>query len=106
MIEFVIPNGQQNSNALEIADYYYMSLVFPGVWDGGANVAIYGCPTKDGTYLPLYTEGGTAVTVTAAADQIAAITAEFAEAISSQTYIKLRSATAVGAARTIGVIGR
>lgn len=106
MIQFVIPQGQQDSNALEIADYYYLSLIFPAVWDGGANVAILGASTKNGSYLPLFTEEGTAVTVAAAADRLAAITAEFAEAVSSQTYIKLRSASAVAAERIIEVVGR
>jgi hypothetical protein len=106
MIRFVIPNGGTDSNALEIADYYYLSLLFPSGWDGGASVSILGASTKGGTYQPLYTEGGTAITVTAAADRLAALTAGAAEAISSQTYIKLRAAIAVGADRTIEVIAR
>jgi hypothetical protein len=105
MIQFVIEPGQ-DSNALEIADYLYLSLLFPDVWDGGTSVTILGSNRKDGTYQELHTEDGTKVTVAAAANRLVAITAEFAEAVSSQTYIKLRPLQAVAEARTVEVVAR
>ena len=97
-----ISNGTTTSGAIALDGYLIGGIEFPATWDGG-NVTIQVGFTSGGTFYDAYDSIGTIVTLTAGTSRYVGITGSFLQAIASAPFIKLKSASAVGADRTLNI---
>jgi hypothetical protein len=100
-----IANGASQSDILDLGGYTMAGIATPSAWTTAAITFLVAQRPTD-TFLPLYTEGGTEVSVTVAVSRGIGLTALPAEALAAWRYVRLRSGTAAtpvnqGAARTI-----
>ena len=96
-----IPNGTALSNVVSFHEYAYGILHMPAAWTA-ASIGFQVCSTIDGTFLPLYDEGGTLVELTVTVDQAHPLPAE----VLAARYVKIWSETGgagvnQGAARSL-----
>lgn len=104
VVQVNIASGSQLTTEAIDARYYKLAAIeFPSAFTG-ANVAIHGSATKDGTYHPIYDDGNSAVTVTkpGVLPAIAGVDSN-SGAIAAVRFLKLKSASSEGADRALKV---
>ena len=100
-----IANGEALTEAFDMQIHAGMTILMPAAWTA-ANIGFKVCDTEDGTFLPLYDDGGLLVEVQAAASKAFSVPAELFGA----SWVKLWSQDGAasdenqGAARTITVL--
>jgi len=98
-----IANGAQLSGALDFEMYRLAALEF-GTMTGTA-MTFTAASASDGTYVDVYDDAGTQVSITIASDTVVGIS-DAAGALAALRHVKLKSGSAEGAARTVTVILR
>lgn len=97
-----VGSGTTASGALSMDGYLIGGIEFPSTWDGG-NVTIQVGFTADGTFYDAYDSNGNIVTLTVGTSRYIGITGSFLQAVASAPFIKLKSASAVGADRVLNI---
>jgi hypothetical protein len=87
--------GASLSNALDLSDYAIAAIQMPAAWTTAA-ITFLACATKDGTYLPVYDDAGTEVTVASASAAVNRVIVNKAvlEQLAALRWVKLRSGVA------------
>ena len=79
------------SDAIDLAGYRFMTIIMPSSWTT-ANLTFQACQTFAGTYVDMYDDSGTEITVVAAASR--AIVVDLAVlSFASVRFVKVRSGT-------------
>lgn len=102
VVTVAIPNGESTSGPIDFRHSTWLAVEFPAAFTG-ATVAIHTSFYEDGTYVPLVDQGGVAVTLTKALSSLASFDADPAANVAPCGFIKLVSASAEGAARSLRV---
>lgn len=99
-----IATSGTTSGAIALNGNNLVGLLIPSTWDGG-NITIQGCDTVSGTYVDVYDSNGSIATVTVGgASRIVGLTGSFMQAVANIPFIKLKTASAVAATRTIVIL--
>lgn len=93
----VIANTEDTTGPIDVTDMVLVSIHMPSGFDG-TQLAILGCDTLDGTYLPVHDASGVALEITIAASTIAAVAPDATRGL---RYIKLESDSAQSPAITL-----
>lgn len=94
------------SGAITLGGQMLVGLLIPSTWDGG-NITIQGCDTLGGTYVDVYDSTGTICTATVGGvSRIVGLSGSMLQAVANIPFIKLKSASAVAANRTIVVLAK
>lgn len=102
----IISNGGTLSPTISLYGNDLVGLMIPASYDGG-NITIQGSNAQDGTFVDVYDSNGNIVTATVGgASRIVGITGSFLQAVANIPFIKLKTATAVGADRSIIVLSK
>lgn len=101
----VIANGGTISGSYHLDGNLIFGLIIPTGWDGG-NITIQGSDSESGTYYDVYDSNGAIVTATVAADRLVSLVGNHLQAVANIPYIKLKSASSVGADRTIKILAK
>ena len=84
-----ILNGQSQSQEIDLGESQLVGLVMPATWTA-ANLTILAASSPGGTFNPLHDEGGTEITITAAAARQISISSA---KLQGARFIKVRSGT-------------
>lgn len=87
-----ITSGTSLSEAINTGDMKLAGIKMSGAWNA-ANLTFQGCEIEGGTYMDIYDDAGTELSVTAAANHAIALTDKVFEAVNAYKYIKIRSGT-------------
>ena len=105
-----IANGASQSDVLDLSDYAITSIQMPAAWTAAA-LTFLACATQIGTYLPVYDDAGTEVTIASAAAVVDRVIVNKAvlEQLAGLRFVKIRSGVAAtpvnqGAARALVVL--
>lgn len=95
------------SDVLDVGGHKLAAIIMPAAWTT-AGLSVVGCDTASGTFLPVYDDLGTEITITAAASRIISIDS-VAGSLAQLAFIKLRSGTSgspvtQAAARTLKLL--
>lgn len=93
----VIANAAQSSSVLKTGGLTLCGFFIPAAFTGTA-LTFEACSTVDGTFVPLKTSGGSALSFTVAASGYYAVDPKDFQGVA---FLKLKSGSAEGAARTI-----
>jgi hypothetical protein len=104
---FTIPNGTAISQSLQLKGGIPHGIIMPAAWTAAA--IGFSISEDDVTYVPVFIEAGTELTLATAASQYLALTHGFFARMPSHLYVKLRSGTVAvavnqGAARTLTML--
>lgn len=88
-----IADNATESGVIELRGYKLAAVIIPSAWTT-ADLTVLVSPTKEGTYVPLYTDDGTEVKVTVGGTSRAVAFDFFATSLATCAFIKLRSGTA------------
>jgi len=99
-----IANGGTTSQALRVMGAI-LGIILPSALTS-TTIAIHGCDTADGTFVPIYDANGNAVSLAAAASRAIGLSGDEADAVAPFSFIKLVCGSAEGAAREIKVCSR
>jgi hypothetical protein len=97
-----VANGGTTSDSIFMNGYLIGGIEVPSTWDGG-NITIQVATSSGGTFYDAYDSTGNIVTVTVGTSRYIGITGSFLQAVASAPYIRLKSASAVGADRTLNI---
>lgn len=101
-----VANGATTSGEYYLNGNMLVGLLIPSTWDGG-NITVQGSDVSGGTYVDIYDSVGSIVTVTVGgASRIVSLTGNPLQAVANVPYIKLKTASAVGADRTIKILAK
>ena len=101
-----ISSGSTVSTQFNLDGNLLCGFVIPSGYDGG-NITIQASDADGGTFYDIYDSNGTAVIVTIGGDnRIVNLVGNSLQAVASAPYIKLKSASTVGANRTIKVLAK
>jgi len=90
------------SSAVEIGDWSLAGFIMPAAWDAAA-LTFQVCDTYGGTYIDLYTDGGTEVNVGVTTSRAYALSAcTNGASLKPWRYIKVRSGTTGAAVQQAG----
>lgn len=87
----VIANGASQSGEVDLGGLSVQAIVMPAAWTA-ANLTFLAADATGGTFNPVHDDGGTEVTVTAAAARCIGMDAAARE-LDGLRYIKVRSGT-------------
>lgn len=101
-----VANGATTSGEYYLNGNMLVGLLIPSTWDGG-NITVQGSDVSGGTFVDIYDSVGSIVTVTVGgASRIVSLTGNPLQAVANVPYIKLKTASAVGADRTIKILAK
>ena len=99
-----IANGAQLSGELDLQYYKLVALEFATMT--GTALTFTAASATGGTFVDVYDDAGSQVSITIASDTVVGITGTPAGAIAPLRFVKLKSGSAEGAERTVNVILR
>jgi hypothetical protein len=93
-ITATIANGAALSGAVDVGDRLIAGLIMPAAWTAAA-ITFAVCDTKEGTFVPLYDDGGNEVTIASANVAVSrAIALDILSgSIAQWRFLKIRSGT-------------
>lgn len=101
-----VSNGGTTSGEYYLNGNMLVGLLIPSTWDGG-NITIQGSDVSGGTFVDIYDSVGSIVTVTVGGgSRIVSLTGNPLQAVANVPYIKLKTASAVSADRTIKILAK
>jgi hypothetical protein len=90
-----IASGTSQSAAIDMREYVIAALLMPAAWDLAA-ITFLACDTQGGTFLPVYDDAGTEVTI-ASANAVAGraiVNKTVLEQLAGIRWLKIRSGVA------------
>lgn len=106
----VIENGNtQSTTAVNLDGLLPVGVVFPTGWSGGTTLTFQASNNmdSDGTYVSVVdSNGGAAISLTAAADTYAIIQGPVAVGLSAVKYVKVTCGSATSADETVTLVCR
>lgn len=110
VIPVSIASGASQSNVIDLEGLSMLAIEMPSQWTTAA-LTFLAAPDSTGTFLPIYDDGGTEVTVAAPAAARMISLDTIALKLAPYRYVKLRSGTAAAstnqaAARTLKIHGK
>lgn len=101
-----VSSGQTTSGGITLGGQMVVGLLIPSTWDGG-NITVQGSDTLNGTYVDVYDSSGNICTATVGgASRIVGLSGSLLQAVSNLPFIKIKTANAVGANRTIVILAK
>lgn len=101
-----VSSGSTVSTQFALEGNLLCGFVIPTGYDGG-NITVQGSDASGGTFYDIYDSNGTVVTATVAGDsRIVNLVGNSLQAVASVPYIKIKTASAVGADRVIKVLAK
>lgn len=90
-----IANGASASDVIDLRDYAIAAIIMPTAWTTAA-LTFLTCATAGGTFLPVYDDAGTEVSIASAnvVQDRAIVNKTILEQLAGLRYIKLRSGVA------------
>ena len=103
VVSLTIANGATESDAFDARAFRLFSFIFGTMT--GTSMSFLTAPTLGGTYVPVYDGAGALVSMTIASDECIS-NADATAALAPLRFVKVKSGSAEGAARTVQVVAR
>lgn len=100
----VSEDNQVSQTVLRIGDAVGVGLVLPAAWTGAGGLGFVVSPTRDGTFVDLYDDGGTIINVPVTASRNVSLQGDLLQAVISWDFVKIKAVDAQAGDRTITVV--